>query len=501
MDTPADDSVSPTWLRRYRELQAYAERFGDCNLRPDTPGHESLGSWVAGMRSMAKRGVLSPARTALLNEIGFLWQLKGEHRKSTTFETWLKELQAYVAEHGNANVTAKSPGHGSLGLWASSQRVRRKKGLLTETQVKALNDLGFVWEYQHAKAQHGWIKRYHELEAFYLQHGHTDMPRTHPQRTLANWVWIQRLRRKGPYLKSPQLTAAQVKLLDKLGFKWDPHGENWQEHYLKLKAYGDKNARKYDPIEDGALSRWASTQRKAYHQGELDPGRVDQLNEIAFTWESKSVENNWADYYAELKAHHAQHGDANPLRHRFPRLGAWCVLQRQRRKKGEMPQSQIELLDQLGFTWLKHEKQPWEKSLADLRDFIVANGHGNVPHLYAPNPRLGFFVINQRNRYAKGRLSPERIAQLEAVGFSWKSAGRDPMRPVRLKELAAFRERFGHCDVTSSWSENAPLGRWVRYQRKLREAGELEPADIRDLDALGFLWTKPANSRGRKPQG
>lgn len=498
MDPAADKSVSPTWLRRYHELKAYAARHGDCNLRPDTPGYGSLGSWVAGMRSMAKRGVLSPSRTRLLNEIGFLWHLK-DHRVSNTFEAWFVELQAYVKKHGDANVTSKTPGYESLGSWASSQRVRRKKGLMVSAHRQALDSLGFVWDYQSAKSQQSWIKRYHELETYYLQHGHSDMPRTHPQRTLANWVWIQRLRRKGPYLKSEQLTSAQVALLDKLGFTWNPHGENWAEHFSKLKAYGEKHARRYDPIEDDDLSRWASYQRKAYHQGELDQERVDQLNEIAFTWESKFVENNWAEYYEELKAHKAQHGDANPLRRRFERLGAWCVQQRQRRKKGEMPQAQIELLDQLGFTWLKHVKTPWEANLAALQAFIAANGHGNVPHLYDPNPLLGYFVASQRARYAKGRLPAEKIAQLEAIGFNWKSPGRDPLRPERLRQLAAYRERFGHCNVTTSWSENPALGRWVRYQRILRAAGDLAAEDIQALDALGFQWAKPQNAPGMKP--
>jgi hypothetical protein len=250
------------------------------------------------------------------------------------------------------------------------------------------------------------------------------MPRTHEQRTLANWVWIQRLRRKGPYLKSEQLTPAQVGLLDKLGFKWDPHEENWAESYELLKAYGIKHGGKFDPIEDDQLSRWASAQRRAYHLRELSAERVDLLNKISFTWESAASENLWQDYYAQLKAYHQANGDANPPRLRIPKLGAWCVQQRQARKADKMPEHHVKLLDELGFVWSHHDKTPWEVHFASLEAYIKENGDSYVPHLYAANRKLGFFTRNLRVQYVAGKLSREQIAKLESIGFQWALSGR-----------------------------------------------------------------------------
>ncbi|GBL29008.1 hypothetical protein EMGBS10_01580 [Opitutia bacterium] len=77
MDPAADKSVSPTWLRRYHELKAYAARHGDCNLRPDTPGYGSLGSWVAGNAFHGEtRRNSRPPGPGCLTKIGFLWHLK-----------------------------------------------------------------------------------------------------------------------------------------------------------------------------------------------------------------------------------------------------------------------------------------------------------------------------------------------------------------------------------------------------------------------------------------
>ena len=411
-----------TWIQHIEELKSFIARFGHGNVTPQTEGYSQLGSWVNGTRHKAKYGKLSLQQTAELNAIGFLWSLKGQ-RKSATFDKWIVELKKYASVHGNCNVTPKTSGHEQLGAWVSSQRVRRAKGLMDDLHIKALNDLGFVWEFQSIKSQQTWIKKYHELEAYYMEHGNSDMPRTHEQRTLANWVWIQRLRRKGRYRKAEQLTSAQVGLLDKLGFKWDLHEDNWMESFEELKSYGAKHAGKFDPIADETISRWASSQRRAYHSGDLSPERIQQLNEISFTWESAATENHWQQCYAELKAYHRAHGDANPPRLRSPKLGGWCGHQRLARKAGKLAEHRIRQLDELGFVWSHHEKTPWEVHFAALEAYIVANGDSYVPHLYAPNRKLGFFTRNLRVQYQAGKLSPEQIAKLEAIGFQWTGSG------------------------------------------------------------------------------
>ena len=413
-------SVFEGWLKK---LKAFANKHGHCHVTPKTPGYEKLGSWVSGQRVRHKKGDLHAEQVAALDAIGFHWNLKGQ-RKSSVFDDWLAELKKYAAVHGNCNVTSKTSGHEKLGSWVSSQRVRRHKGLMDDRHVQALNKLGFVWEFQASKSQQTWIKKFHELEAFYLQHGHSDMPRTHENRTLANWVWIQRIRLRRPYGKAGKLTAAQVALLDKLAFKWDLHEETWAEKFQELKVYGKATAGRFDPIEDETLSRWASSQRKAYHQGELAQGRIDQLNEIAFTWESAATENQWQAQFAELKAYHQVHGDANPSRLRMPQLGGWCGHQRLARKAGKLAEHHIRQLDELGFVWSHHEKTPWEVHFAALQDYIKVQGDSYVPHRYDANPKLGFFTRNLRVQYAAGKLTREQIAKLEAIGFQWAPSGR-----------------------------------------------------------------------------
>lgn len=92
-------------------------------------------------------------------------------------------------------------------------------------------------------------------------------------------------------------------------------------------------------------------------------------------------------------------------------------------KKGELSPARIVLLEEFdGRGWdaraLKR-KSLYEALLAYLAEF----GSSRVPREYrtADGYRLGQWVVNRRVDHKKGKLTPDRIAQLEAVdGWAWK---------------------------------------------------------------------------------
>jgi superfamily II DNA or RNA helicase len=55
-------------------------------------------------------------------------------------------------------------------------------------------------------------------------------------------------------------------------------------------------------------------------------------------------------------------------------------------------------------------------------------------------------------------------------------------------KLAAFRERFGHCNVKTAWAEDISFASWVTAQRFRRKKGALSDEQIERLDSLGFVW-------------
>ncbi len=118
--------------------------------------------------------------------------------------------------------------------------------------------------------------------------------------------------------------------------------------------------------------------------------------------------------------------------------------------------------------------------------FKENQGHCGVPPKWSENPQLGTWVSKQRHVYKKGRLSEERVARLEALGFvlDLLTANWEEM----FQALVAFKENQGHCGVPQGWSENPQLGTWVNRQRQAFRKGKLSEGQVARLEDLGVEW-------------
>jgi len=134
--------------------------------------------------------------------------------------------------------------------------------------------------------------------------------------------------------------------------------------------------------------------------------------------------------------------------------------------------------------------------MAEVAAFKAAHGHWDVPLNYPENPKLGRFVSVMRSQRNTGRLSPDRVAKLNALGFAWQSrrteevarTGINAAWKARFDELLRYKAKKGDCNVPAGWPENPPLGRWVNQQRFLRKAGTLRPQRQQCLDEINFAW-------------
>ena len=93
-------------------------------------------------------------------------------------------------------------------------------------------------------------------------------------------------------------------------------------------------------------------------------------------------------------------------------------------------------LEALGFAWAPGPKAgaaalpneaAWEAQLARLAAFKAEHGDCNVPQDWAEDPRLGKWVMHQRQGKRKldqGEpslgMTAERVARLTALGLVWK---------------------------------------------------------------------------------
>jgi hypothetical protein len=426
------------------------------------------------------------------------------------WDSWFGKLKVYRDRFGNSNVRVDWEEDSALASWVFRQRDLRKKGRLSDEKVRRLEEIGFVWDRQSERREETWMKSYRELENYVRENGNPHVPARYQANTkLAGWVWRQRILREKAYGLYPPLTNEQISHLDKLGFNWDPRADKWAERFEQLKRFKEEHEHCEVGLvegEDGELSQWVSTQRGRNSSGKLQAEQKAKLDSIGFNWTPESKNDlKWQEMYEQLKKYHAENGDADvPSRWKQnPKLASWVAAQRERRKAGMIPNGQTRLLDELGFSWKQHERGSWEDRLAEVAEFKEKNGHCEIPLNFPENPKLGHFVNAMRTQWKNGRLSADRLAKLEAVGFVWKSAAKiEVVEGITVKWMARFNELLqykkihGNFDIPGEWSENPSLGRWVARQRFGKLKGKLKPAHEKILEQNGFNWVKFAKHSG-----
>ncbi|MGY4782759.1 helicase associated domain-containing protein [Rhodococcus opacus] len=118
--------------------------------------------------------------------------------------------------------------------------------------------------------------------------------------------------------------------------------------------------------------------------------------------------------------------------------------------------------------------------------------------------RLGLWQDRQRVARMLGTLPPQRIAQLDAIGFVWSDddlplpavSPADGKRRRMISEIAAYREEHGDALVPANYVsvDGEQVGQWLYRAVKKWRANALPDDERRPLAALGV-------SPGPRPRG
>ena len=143
-------------------------------------------------------------------------------------------------------------------------------------------------------------------------------------------------------------------------------------------------------------------------------------------------EEKWSLRYKELLEFHKEfnHSAVPHTYPKNPQLARWVKRQRRQyklRRDGRpstMTLDRLELLNSVGFVWDSHDVN-WREKLDALETFRKEQGHCNVPSNYR-DKKLATWVKCQRRQYKlywdgkPSAMSPERILELEKIGFEWE---------------------------------------------------------------------------------
>ena len=200
-------------------------------------------------------------------------------------------------------------------------------------------------------------------------------------------------------------------------------GLPWTSGFFELERYKSEHGDCNVTQSEGSLGRWVDTQRTSYKRNEMPKHRIDLLNGVDFAWVAPNASTDvvpWTSRFEELERYKSEHGNCIVPQSEGS-LGRWVKKQRARYRENKMPQCRIDLLNGVDFAWvireasLRPDELPtWEDRFKELVQYRTVHGNCNVPQ---SEGSLGLWVKNQRTAHKEGKLSEERVQNLEGICF------------------------------------------------------------------------------------
>ncbi|MGI8967035.1 MAG: helicase associated domain-containing protein, partial [Limisphaerales bacterium] len=473
--TACIEALGDNWDERFGELQAFKQRYGHCDVPDKWAENRGLSGWVSWQRQLRKKSQLNEDRIQQLEGIGFTW-----NPRAVAWEEMFEVLVRYKTKHGDCNVPKDWLENRQLGTWVNEQRTGKKDGTLTDQRFQKLENIGFVWDVPDAN----WEEMFAALIEYKRKHGDCSVPHAWPSNPqLATWIVTQRAA-----WRIGHLNENRVQRLGQIGFAWDSRDTLWEEMFTALlkykRQYGDCNVPKRWK-KNTPLATWANAQRAAKRHGKLNDERVGRLNEIGFVW--NPIATTKERMFTALMQFRHERGHCN-VPQRWPdnpQLATWVATQRRFKKFGKLNEESIRRLEELDFVWHTREAS-WEQMFSTLLEYQQKYGNCNVPYEWPENPKLGKWVVQQRQVRTTGRLSAERICRLDELGFVYSS--HDAQWEEMLETLLEYKRQHGDCNVPNRYRENPKLSAWLNTQRLFKNKGKLTEDRIRRLDQIGFVW-------------
>lgn len=381
------------------------------------------------------------------------------------------ELLAYKTKHGDTDVPLRY--ETNLGAWVVNQRVIRKKGMLSTSRIKQLDEIGFIWD----TLDFQWEARFSELLKYMSQHGNMDIPQSDPT-GLGQWISNQKSN-----LKRGELCPERKVKLDEAGFVWNSRDSKWDENFNELLAYKVSYGNVDVPANwSTGLGSWVNSQRGRKKRGAITLDQIKRLEEIGFDW--NPLTSNWDEMFKELVEYKAINGHTDVPQRPTTALGRWVRGQRDSFKVGRLLPQQKNRLEEIGFVFDTLSSK-WDEMFNELLQYKAEHGHANVPINWPTY--LGTWVSLQRKAKkasSRGMLAPDRMNKLDDIGFIWDAL--DFEWKMRFNELVAYKSSYENVNVPSDWPSG--LGKWISQQRVGNKNGFLSNERKVLLDEIGFIW-------------
>lgn len=193
------------WYDKYDRFVAFLASGGSPNPSSSvTIGEFRLGQWVGTQRRTYQDGRLSDRKQELLSAIPG-WQWKVSEHVRLGWDVAYQRLALYLKEHGRVPTASVIDDTGfRLGMWTAKQRSFWLQGALSAARVERLSALaGWSWEADPSRSlaaltsdRTRWTAKYEQYLDFVISLGHHPRANHDPERPLASWAAMQRVKRR-----------------------------------------------------------------------------------------------------------------------------------------------------------------------------------------------------------------------------------------------------------------------------------------------------------------
>lgn len=283
---------------------------------------------------------------------------------------------------------------------------------------------GWSW---NARADQ-WEEAFSQLLRYVEEHGDARVSRSYTVEGFRLGAWIN-VQRTG-HVKGKLDADRECRLQSLPGWSWNTVADRWEEAFSRLLRYveehGDANVPYSSTVDSFPLGVWIQKQRTENSKGALESDRKHRLAALrGWTWAPR--DNRWEEGFSRLLRYVEEHGDALvPYAYKVEgySLGAWVVVQRQRKAKGVIDAERQRRLEEVpGWSWEPNADR-WESGFTHLLSYVERHGHARVPKSCRDEEgfNLGGWVGEQRANYAKGALDADRQRRLVGQpGWTWKA--------------------------------------------------------------------------------
>mmetsp|Transcript_27279 Transcript_27279/g.42376 ORF Transcript_27279/g.42376 Transcript_27279/m.42376 type:complete len:746 (-) Transcript_27279:281-2518(-) len=266
------------WLDKLDELKKYCTEHGNCLVPQKYPLNPQLGTWVHKQRTQYanwkrdKPSQITTVRVKLLEEAGMDWSTVSVMQpKEEGWQAMYEKLVAFQQANGHCLVPKRYKPDSQLGEWVCNQRKhygflkKGKKTAMTVERIKALEEIGFVWDASskcaNQRDEARWLFMLEELKKYQTEKGDCLVPTKYAANPkLGNWVSNERRHYKLMLDKRPtSMTEERKRKLEEVGFSWLAPGSNYARHSSTTTTTSSSSKVVVDPTNNHPAKRICTT--------------------------------------------------------------------------------------------------------------------------------------------------------------------------------------------------------------------------------------------------